>query len=245
MNNLQVIEQNGQRVLTTQQLAESYETDPQIIGQNFRRNSERYQEGIHYFAVSGEGKREILNQLQIEGGSKNATTIYLWTERGALLHAKSLNTAKAWEVYGMLMETYFRAKENALKPPSPAEALLQAVQLLAEQDRKLNHQQEQITVINHRINNLDSIDTTGDRRHVLAKMAQRLAHDKGVSFPAAWHLFDDAFNTAYRTNLTARRNNYAKRARIKDIGRPEYLEAVGQVEDGIRVMDKLLNGFAR
>ena len=130
-------------------------------------------------------------------------------------------------------------------PKTHAEALLQAVQLLAEQDRKLNHQQEQITVINHRINNLDSIDTTGDRRHVLAKMAQRLAHDKGVSFPAAWHLFDDAFNTAYRTNLTARRNNYAKRARIKDIGRPEYLEAVGQVEDGIRVMDKLLNGTGR
>jgi len=130
-------------------------------------------------------------------------------------------------------------------PKTHAEALLQAVQLLAEQDRKLNHQQEQITVINHRINNLDSIDVQGDRRHVLAKMAQRLAQDKGISFPAAWHLFDDAFNTAYRTNLTARRNNYAKRARIKDIGRPEYLEAVGQVEDGIRVMDKLLNGSGR
>ena len=130
-------------------------------------------------------------------------------------------------------------------PKTHAEALLQAVQLLAEQERKLNQHQEQITVLNHRVNNLDSIDVRGDRRHVLAKMAQRLAHDKGVSFPAAWHLFDDAFNTAYRTNLTARRNNYAKRARIKDIGRPEYLEAVGQVEDGIRVMDKLLNGSGR
>ena len=130
-------------------------------------------------------------------------------------------------------------------PKTHAEALLQAVQLLAEQDRKLNHQQEQITVINHRINNLDSIDTTGDRRHLLVKLGRRLAQDKGISHPAAWHLFDDAFNTAYRTNLTARRNNYAKRARIKDIGRPEYLEAVGQVEDGIRVMDKLLNGSGR
>jgi len=92
---------------------------------------------------------------------------------------------------------------------------------------------------------LDSIDTTGDRRHLLVKLGRRLAQDKGISHPAAWHLFDDAFNTAYRTNLTARRNNYAKRARIKDIGRPEYLEAVGQVEDGIRVMDKLLNGSGR
>ena len=130
-------------------------------------------------------------------------------------------------------------------PKTPAEALLQAVQILADQERKLTEQQKQLTVINHRLNNLDSIDVQGDRRHVLAKMAQRLAHDKGISFPAAWHLFDDAFNTAYRTNLTARRNNYAKRARIKDIGRPEYLESVGQIEDGIRVMDKLLNGWGR
>ena len=108
MNNLQVIEQNGQRVLTTQQLAESYETDPQIIGQNFRRNSERYQEGIHYFAVSGEGKREILNQLQ--GGSKNATTIYLWTERGAIMHYNTLRGVpsdglkKAADYYGFSID---------------------------------------------------------------------------------------------------------------------------------------------
>ena len=246
MNNLQVIEQNGQRVLTTQQLAEKYETTEVRIRQNFAENTERYQEGVHYYKLTGTELRAFKDQV---GNSYSvdarASALLLWTERGALLHAKSLNTAKAWEVYGMLMETYFRAKEYALKPPSPAEALLQAVQLLAEQDRKLNHQQEQITVINHRINNLDSIDTTGDRRHLLVKLGRRLAQDKGISHPAAWHLFDDAFNTAYRTNLTARRNNYAKRARIKDIGRPEYLEAVGQIEDGIRVMDKLLNGSGR
>jgi hypothetical protein len=74
-------------------------------------------------------------------------------------------------------------------------------------------------------------------------MAQRLAHDKGISFPAAWHLFDDAFNAAYRTNLTLRRNNYAIKMGVGDVRRPDYLEAVGQIEDGIRVMDKLLNGW--
>lgn len=37
--------------------------------------------------------------------------LYLWTERGALLHAKSINTDKAWDVYEQLLDTYFRAQE--------------------------------------------------------------------------------------------------------------------------------------
>lgn len=41
--------------------------------------------------------------------------IYLWTEKGALLHAKSLNTDKAWEVYDYLVDFYFRAKEKPEK----------------------------------------------------------------------------------------------------------------------------------
>lgn len=36
---------------------------------------------------------------------------YLWTERGALLHAKSINTDKAWDVYEQLLDTYFRTQE--------------------------------------------------------------------------------------------------------------------------------------
>lgn len=41
----------------------------------------------------------------------NLNKLYLWTERGALLHAKSLNTDKAWAVYEQLVETYFRVKQ--------------------------------------------------------------------------------------------------------------------------------------
>lgn len=37
--------------------------------------------------------------------------LYLWTERGALLHAKSINTDKAWDVYEQLLDTYFRTQE--------------------------------------------------------------------------------------------------------------------------------------
>lgn len=130
MNNLQIIEHKEVRVLTTQQLAESYGTTNQIITNNFNRNKERYQEGKHYIALENDAKKEFINLNQIELGSlKNAKTIYLWTERGAFLHAKSLNTDQAWEVYDRLVEHYFKstaAKASAL-PTSYKEALLQLV----------------------------------------------------------------------------------------------------------------------
>lgn len=40
--------------------------------------------------------------------------LYLWTERGALLHAKSINTDKAWDVYEQLLDTYFRVQEMSM-----------------------------------------------------------------------------------------------------------------------------------
>lgn len=96
MNDLQVINYKNERVLLTGQLAESYGTTNQIITNNFNRNKERYEEGKHFISLEGEEKKVFINQNQIDLGSlKNAKTIYLWTERGAFLHAKSLNTDKA------------------------------------------------------------------------------------------------------------------------------------------------------
>ena len=120
MTDLMVIEQQGLRVLTTAQLAESYETTERRISENFNANKERYEEGKHYIVLEGEEKRDFLNRTEIPYGSR-AAKFYLWTERGALLHAKSLNTDKAWEVYDQLVETYFRAKkaETALQNLSP------------------------------------------------------------------------------------------------------------------------------
>ena len=120
MNNLQVIEQNGQRVLTTQQLADKYETDPRTISNNFNRNIERYREGIDYFALGGEEKRAFIGFCQLDSRLKCAGQLYLWTEKGCLLHAKSLNTDKAWEVYGALLATYFKTKGISIAPAGAA-----------------------------------------------------------------------------------------------------------------------------
>lgn len=106
MNVPKMIEQDGQRVLTTAQLAECYGTDSKIINRNFLNNKSRYVEQKHFIVVTGDQLKAIRKFYDLH---KNVNKLYLWTERGALLHAKSLNTDKAWEVYDFLVEHYFRA----------------------------------------------------------------------------------------------------------------------------------------
>lgn len=105
------IEHKAQRVLTTQQLAESYETTSRRISENFNSNKERYQEGKHFFCLEGNALKEFRANTEIADLPSNLNKFYLWTEKGALLHAKSLATDKAWEVYDQLVETYFKAKD--------------------------------------------------------------------------------------------------------------------------------------
>lgn len=109
----QVIEKNGIRVLTTRQLTEWYQTEEWQIKQNFRNNKNRFVPGKHYITLQGEELKEFKGKVEnIYLVGKTAKILYLWTEKGALLHAKSLNTDKAWEAYDYLIDFYFHAKEE-------------------------------------------------------------------------------------------------------------------------------------
>ncbi|UOQ85660.1 ORF6C domain-containing protein [Gracilibacillus salinarum] len=124
MTDLTIINYDGQRVLTTSQLAESYGTSSKVISKNFTRNQDRYTEGKHFIPLKGQEKHDFINRHQIDDGSRNAQVLYLWTEKGAWLHAKSLNTNQAWNVYEMLVDDYYNVKEQA--QPQSLEIALQA-----------------------------------------------------------------------------------------------------------------------
>ena len=115
MENLKITEYKNIRVLTTQQIAEAYETDSKVISKNFERNKERYVAGKHFICLSGEELREFKANRQNDDNLKFISILYLWTEKGAFLHAKSLNTDKAWEVYDKLVDTYFKKPRTALE----------------------------------------------------------------------------------------------------------------------------------
>lgn len=108
----QEVEMKGLRVLTTRQLAECYDSDSETLKNNFTYNRKRFIEGKHYIKLTGAELKEFKARYEIHTNLKFAKILYLWTEKGALLHAKSLNTDKAWEAYDYLIDFYFHAKEE-------------------------------------------------------------------------------------------------------------------------------------
>jgi hypothetical protein len=114
MNELQKVEYNGIIVLTTQQIAEAYGTDAKVLSKNFERNKDRFIERKHYIKLSGDELKEFKANRQNDENLKFAPVLYLWTQKGAFLHAKSLNTDKAWEVYDILVDNYFEKKKEEI-----------------------------------------------------------------------------------------------------------------------------------
>lgn len=110
---LDILEVTGIRVLTTKQIAEAYGVTKDKIIYNFNYNKDRYILGKHYIEVTGDELRRLKTTCENQMSLKYAKSLYLWTEKGALLHAKFLNTDKAWEVYDYLVDYYFRVKEKS------------------------------------------------------------------------------------------------------------------------------------
>jgi len=194
MSELIPIEREGLRVLLTSQLAEAYETTTDTITKNFNRNKERYQEGKHFFVLEGETKHEFLNHLEIQDGLnlgqfvpglKNAAKLYLWTEKGALLHAKSLNTDKAWEVYDHLAETYFRAKQVAADLSQLSPQLQILIGLEMEQKRQaaaLQAVEQKLQTADQKMNNIRDVILLDSRnwRENCDELLKRIAKIRGV-----------------------------------------------------------------
>lgn len=124
MEDLIAVTYCNERVLTTQQLAQVYETSVDNIKMNFNRNKNRFIEGKHYHMLKGDELREFKSKVTNSYSvPKNVNALILWTEKGADRHCKILDTDKAWEQFDNLEETYFRVKDNTSIPKTLPEAL--------------------------------------------------------------------------------------------------------------------------
>jgi len=203
--------------------------------------------------LQGEEKREFLNHVQIDDGSKHAPVLYLWTEKGAWLHAKSLGTDKAWNAYEMLVDDYFQKKELTQAIMSDPIMLMRYEQIKMEQRIaqvettqddtmvQIATVQEQTELAHKRINSFDAIDPDGTPRQQLVKLVRRYAEKNGLTYDSGWNKFKESYNIAFHTNVQSLRNNHMKKNGIRKMSMPEYLEAVGKVEDALRVAYKMLH----
>ena len=218
---LSVIEQNGIRVLTTNQLAEAYGTDAKMINRNFQRNSERYEQGKHFFALSGEELREFKGSRQIDPNLKFTSILYLWTEKGAWLHAKSLSTDKAWDAYEMLVDDYYRMQQQ-IKPLSEKEQLMAAMKLTLDANKEIGEIKSEIVELREKVENQITLDHGQQRR------IQRLIGSK---------VYEVASNEEHKRLLFAELHREIKDrfgvASYKDLKRQEMLKAIAYIESWV------------
>lgn len=226
MNHLQPISQGGKRVLTTIQLAEVFGTEAKIINRNFQRNADRYVQGKHYFALSGEKLREFKGSRQIDDSLKFTSILYLWTEKGAWLHAKSINTEKAWDAYEMLVDEYYSIKED-LVPLSKDQALVTVLRTTAD----LMEDTQTIKAEQHKIRKLVYEIDNKVEEHITLSSGEQRRVQKGI----AQKVYELESNPEFRSKLFRELHRELKDrfgvASYKDIKRKELQLALSYIEN--------------
>lgn len=183
MKELAVTEYRCQRVLTTQQIAEAYGTDGKVISYNFNHNKDRYVEGKHFICLTGD---ELRRFREIHDLPSNLNRIYLWTEKGAFLHAKSLNTDQAWEVYERLIDNYFQKKDGKTNMPiSYRDAIAQLLESLdreAELQAQLDTSKDWYSI--KRVAALNNVSWKTFKWRRLKEVGERMGHEVKKIFDA-------------------------------------------------------------
>lgn len=112
----------GVPVVTTETLAMAYEVEAHQLRQNFKNNKERFVEGKHFYLIEGDELKAFSLQVENFYSQISAKTrhLTLWTERGAARHAKMLSSDKAWDVFELMEETFFRVAAQSSPAPAPA-----------------------------------------------------------------------------------------------------------------------------
>ncbi|TPG86856.1 ORF6N domain-containing protein [Brevibacillus laterosporus] len=226
MNQLQVIEQQGKRVLTTNQLAEVYGADVKHIHDNFQKNEGRYKVGKHYFVLQGEELKQFKASTEFSGNLKFAPILYLWTEKGAWLHAKSLNTDEAWDAYEMLVDAYYQVKQTSLdvsQLPPELQMFNQLFNQVANQHLDIVQTKERVSAVEKHqaeIKEILSLNPTEWRKKV-TNLLNRIAQAHG-----GFQAFRDIRNESYekleeraQCNLSIRLKNKQSRMAFEGLSK--------------------------
>lgn len=178
-------------------------------------------------------------ELTSEAGLR---TTRIFNEKGIYEIARKSSQPKADLFYDWVYEVIEEIRKTGSyqnNPKSQAELALIMAESLVQHEQRMKDLEQQLYIANQRINSLDKVDVKGDEQQRFNKMIRLFAAKNGMTFQKAYREFKGYYNIAFRTNITMLHENY--KMKHGDCTLPQFLVAVGHIEDAIRVADKMLN----
>lgn len=108
---LSVKEYHGQRVVTLKEIDEVHQRPEGTARKRFNDNKYHFIDGVDYYSINQPSEIRTLGLHRPQGGVPESVT--LLTESGYLMLVKSFTDDLAWDVQRQLVNTYFRAKQEA------------------------------------------------------------------------------------------------------------------------------------
>lgn len=98
-------------VVTTELLADSLGVSAKAISNNFKNNAKRYQEGVHYFLLTGKDLRQFKHSENLGMVRGRSSKLYLWTERGCYAIIEDIASDSNYDTYKSIIADYFRVRK--------------------------------------------------------------------------------------------------------------------------------------
>lgn len=98
----------GVPVVTFKDIDETHQRPAGTAGRNFRKNRNKFEEGVDYYQISADEFRRLIGDMDI----RHKTDVVLITEPGYLMLVKSFRDDLSWKVQRELVRFYFAARPD-------------------------------------------------------------------------------------------------------------------------------------
>ena len=171
---------------------------------------------------------------------------YYMNRDGLSLLAMGFTGKKAMQWKLKYIEAFNQMEKQQKTQLTTADLFLQNALLMKEletkqqeQQKAIDRQQEQLKKQQSELDTLNGVCTDETKRQKLNRLVRSYANTHGVQYADAWNLFKEMYNNAYHTNLKLQKTNYCKRNNIKKMSTPLFLEKTNQLDDALRVAEKM------
>ena len=228
-------EYKGQRVITAWDISDIHKKDVAQINRQFKRNRKRFVENSDFFEITKDEflKCQFGTLKKISNNQDN--NIQLYTESGYLKIVRTFRDNFSWDIYDMLIKSYFIVKTGQIQPRqlTKIEVLQMALKTELENEKLRNENQAKDEIIKGINGELEL--------YQLADIINRILRAGGGNYGLRYNEVYRVFREQKHIDLKIRMNNCNKTVKAKNRFKSvlEYALANGYGEDLLKIVIRL------